>query len=147
MKADVGVGCVLAGGDSAGLLAEFRAWLDCERGLSPVSALGYCKQAKYFLAALGGPGAVSGLDAAKVTAFMVEYSRDRNAWSVRAMVTSLRVFLRFAHPTGRTAVPLAGAVPAVASWRLSALPHGLPAAGIERLLTGRDAAFFVGGIH
>ncbi|MGN9846439.1 hypothetical protein ACTMTI_50860 [Nonomuraea sp. H19] len=45
---------------------------------------------------------------------------------------------RFAHATGRTAVPLAGAVPAVASWRLSALPRGLPAAEIELLLAGCD---------
>jgi integrase/recombinase XerD len=125
-----------ARGDSAGLLAEFRTWLDRERGLSPVSVRCYSKQAKYFLAAMGGPGAVSGLDAGKVTAFMVEHSRDRNGWSAKAMVTSLRAFLRFAHATGRTAVPLAGAVPAVASWRLSALPRGLSQAEIGRLLAG-----------
>jgi site-specific recombinase XerD len=131
-----------ARGDSAGLLAEFRTWLDRERGLSPVSVRCYSKQAKYFLAAIGGPGAVSGLDAGKVTAFMVEHSRDRNGWSAKAMVTSLRAFLRFAHATGRTAVPLAGAVPAVASWRLSALPRGLSQAEIGRLLAGceREAA-------
>ncbi|MGP4104900.1 site-specific integrase [Nonomuraea sp. KM90] len=81
---------------------------------------------------------MSDLDAAKVTAFMVDYSRDRNTWSAKAMVTSLRAFLRFAHVTGRTAVPLAGAVPAVASWRLSALPRGPPAAEIELLLAGCD---------
>jgi site-specific recombinase XerD len=124
--------------DSAVLLAEFRAWLDRERGLSPVSVRCYSKQAKYFLAAVGGPGAVSGLDAGKVTAFMVDYSKDRNGWSAKAMVTSLRAFLRFAHATGRTAVPLAGAVPAVASWRLSALPRGLSQAEIGRLLAGCD---------
>ena len=58
------------------------------------------------------------------------------------MVTSLRAFLRFAHATGRTSVPLAGAVPAVASWRLSALPRGIKAAEIEMLLAGcrRDTA-------
>jgi site-specific recombinase XerD len=124
--------------DGAALLAEFRMWLDRERGLSPVSVRCYSKQAGYFLAAVGGPGTVSGLDAGKVTAFMVDHSKDRNGWSAKAMVTSLRAFLRFAHATGRTAVPLAGAVPAVASWRLSALPRGLSAAEIERLLGGCD---------
>jgi len=39
---------------SAVLLAEFCTWLDRERGLSPVSVRCYCKQAKYFLAAIGG---------------------------------------------------------------------------------------------
>lgn len=138
METDVGAGCVPAGGGSAGLLAEFRMWLDRERGLSPVSVRCYSKQAKYFLAAAGGPGAVSRLDAGKVTAFMVEHSRDRNGWSAKAMVTSLRAFLRFAHATGRTAVPLAGAVPAVASWRQSALPRGLSQAEIGGLLAGCD---------
>jgi integrase/recombinase XerD len=123
---------------SAVLLAEFGMWLDRERGLSPVSVRCYSKQAKYFLAAVGGPGAVGGLDAGRVTAFMVDYSKDRNGWSAKAMVTSLRAFLRFARVTGRTAVPLAGAVPAVASWRLSALPRSLPAAEIEALLDGCD---------
>jgi len=127
-----------AGDGSAVLLAEFGAWLDRERGLSPVSVRCYSKQAKYFMAAAGGPEAVSSLDAGKVTAFMVDWSRDRNTWSAKAMVTSLRAFLRFAHATGRTAVPLAGAVPAVASWRLSALPRGLKVAEIERLLAGCD---------
>ncbi len=120
------------------LLAEFRTWLDRERGLSPVSVRCYSKQANYFLAAVGGPGAVSRLDAGQVTAFMVEYSRDRNSWSAKAMVTSLRAFLRFAHATGRTSVPLAGAVPAVATWRLSVLPRGLSAAETGRLLAGCD---------
>jgi site-specific recombinase XerD len=138
METDVGAGCVPAGGDSAGLLAEFSTWLDRERGLSPVSVRCYSKQAKAFLAGIGGPGAVSGLDAGKVTAFMVDHSRDRNTWSAKAMATSLRAFLRFAHATGRTAVPLAGAVPAVAAWRLAALPRGLSAAEVERLLAGCD---------
>jgi integrase/recombinase XerD len=138
METDVDAGWVLAGGNGAGLLAEFGTWLDRERGLSPVSVRCYSKQAKYFLAAIGGPGAVSALDAGKVTAFMVEHSRDRNSGSAKAMVTSLRAFLRFAHATGRTTVPLSGAVPAVASWRLAALPRGLKAAEIEMLLAGCD---------
>src|SRR2546429_7601133 len=121
---------------SSMLLADFCTWLDRRRGLSPVSVRCYSKQAKYFLAAAGGPEAVRSLDAGRVTAFMVDWSRDRNSWSAKAMVTSLRAFLRFAHATGRTAVSLAGAVPAVASWRLSALPRALSAAETGRLLVG-----------
>jgi integrase/recombinase XerD len=142
MGTDVDAGCVPADRGSAVLLAEFGTWLDRERGLSPVSVRCYSKQARYFLAAVGGPDAVGGLDAGTVTAFMVEHSRDRNTWSAKAMVTSLRAFLRFAHATGRIAAPLAGAVPAVASWRLAALPRGLQASEVERLLAGcgRDTA-------
>jgi integrase len=138
MKAGDGARATTAGGAAAGaaLLAEFGTWLDRERGLSPMSVRCYCVQAKAFLAGVGGPAAVSGLDAGTVVAFIVEHSRDRNTWSAKAMVTSLRAFLRFAHATGRTAAPMMGAVPAVASWRLSALPRGLPASEIERLLAG-----------
>jgi site-specific recombinase XerD len=120
------------------LLAEFGTWLDRERGLSPVSVGCYSKQAKYFLAAIGG------LDAGEVTAFIVDWSRNCTTGSAKAMVTSLRAFLRFAHATGRTTVPLAGAVPAVASWRLAALPQGLTAADIEMLLAGCDRETAVG---
>jgi site-specific recombinase XerD len=123
---------------TAALLAEFGTWLDRERGLSPVSVRCYSKQVRAFLAAFPGAAetTVHGLDAGQVTAFMTGFCRDRNPWSAKAMVTSLRAFLRFAHATGRTAAPLAGAVPAVASWRLAALPRGLSAAEVERLLAG-----------
>lgn len=144
METDVDAGCVPVGGDSAELLAEFRTWLDRERGLSPVSVRCYSKQAKYFLTAIGGPGAVNELDAGKVTGFMLNHSRDRNTGSAKAMVTSLRAFLRFVHASGRSAVPLAGAVPAVASWRLSTLPQGFTAAEVERLLAGCDRNTAVG---
>src|SRR5262249_10728057 len=138
METDAGPGCVQPDGDSAVLLAEFRDWRGRGRGLSPVSVRCYSKQSKAFLAGIGGAGAVSELDAGKVTAFIMGWTQDRNRWSAKAMVTSLRAFLRFAHATGRTAAPLAGAVPAVASWQLSALPRGLKAAEIEMLLAGCD---------
>ena len=51
METDAGPGCAPADEDSAVLLAEFRMWLDRERGLSPVSVRCYSKQAKAFLAA------------------------------------------------------------------------------------------------
>jgi integrase/recombinase XerD len=63
METDVDAGCAPAGDDRAGLLAEFRTWLARERGLSPESVRCYSNQAKAFLAAVGGPGAVGGLGA------------------------------------------------------------------------------------
>lgn len=145
MKAVEGARCSADEDDAtATLLAEFRTWLDRERSLSPVSVRCYGAQAKVFLAGVGGADAVGELDAGKVLAFMVEYARDRNTWSAKAMVTSLRAFLRFSHAIGRTVVPLAGVVPAVASWRLSALPRSLPASEIERLLAGCERQTAVG---
>src|SRR5258706_1689417 len=123
------------GDDGAGAqLADFSSWLARERGLSPVTVRCYSKQTRVFLAGLPGPldAALRGLDARQVTAFMLDFCPDRNTWSAKAMVTSLRAFLRFAHATGRTAVPLAGAVPVVASWRPSAPPPRPPTAAVER---------------
>lgn len=139
METNTGPGGVQPAGDSTALLAEFGRWLDRERGLSPATVRSYSKQARYFLAAVGGPESVGSLDAGMVTGFMVSWSRGCSATgSAKAMVTSLRAFLRFAHATGRTAVPLAGAVPAVASWQMSALPKGLTVSEIDRLLAGCD---------
>ena len=135
MGVDPGPGC---GQPDVVLLAEFRGWLDRERGLSPVTVRCYSKQSKVFLAGIGGAAAVGELDAGKVTAFMVDWTPGRNTWTAKAMVTSLRAFLRFAHATGRISVALAGAVPAVASWQMASLPRGLKAVEIERLLAGCD---------
>lgn len=54
----------------------------------------FAKQSKVFLAGMGGAGAVGGLDAGAVTVFVVEFAQDRNTWSAKAMMTSLRAFLR-----------------------------------------------------
>jgi integrase/recombinase XerD len=133
-------------GDGTALLAEFGIWLGRERGLSPVSVRCYVKQARLFLTAVQGAPEeiVRGLDVGQVTRFVTGYCQDRNRWSAKAMVTALRAFLRFLHATGRTAVPLAAAVPAVASWRLAALPRGLSAGEVERLLAGCDRKTAVG---
>ena len=101
METNTVSGGVQPAGDSTALLAEFCRWLGRERGLSPVSVQCYSKQSKAFLAWIGGAGAVSGLDAGKVTAFMVDWTVGRNTWTAKAMVTSLRAFLRFAHPVPR----------------------------------------------
>jgi hypothetical protein len=63
------------GRGTARVLVEFGLWLDRERGLSPMSVRCYCKQTKYVLASVGCQEAVSGLDAGKVTAFIVDWSR------------------------------------------------------------------------
>ncbi len=137
--ADVAVAGTEAG-PAAALLAEFGAWLAGERGLSPVTVRGYRKHARVFLAGLPEPldGALRRLDAGQVTSFMLGYCQGRNAESAKAMVTAIRALLRFVHVSGRTPTPLAGAVPAVAGWRLASLPRGLAAGQVGRLLDGCD---------
>lgn len=109
----------VAGGAAApveALLAEFRGWLSGERGLSPATVLCYGKQARKFLAQLPEPldAALGGLDAERVTSFMLGYCRGRNPESAKATVTAVRALLRFLHVAGRVPVPLVPAVAAVA---------------------------------
>jgi site-specific recombinase XerD len=119
-----------------GVLVEFSEWLDRQRGLAPITIDNYCCNVEQFLEALpqSAQVSVSLLDAGTVTAFMVEYCRDRNTNSVKSMARSVRSFLRFAHATGRTSVGLWGAVPVSAGWQLASLPKPVPAADLERLL-------------
>ena len=130
--ADVGEGTVAV----RELLEEFGVWLDRQRGLAPITVRNYCWGVEQFLVSL--PPAVQGslslLDAGTVTAFMVEYCRDRNVNSAKSMARSLRSFLRLAHATGRTSTCLWGAVPASAGWRLASLPRSVPATDLELLL-------------
>jgi site-specific recombinase XerC len=136
----IGAGDGSGAGPAAALLAEFGAWLAGERGLSLVTVRGYRKHARVFLAGLPGPldEAVQQLDAGQVTLFMLGYCQDRNTESAKAMVTAIRALLRFLHVSGRTPALLAGAVPAVAGWRLASLPRGLAAGQVGRLLDGCD---------
>jgi site-specific recombinase XerD len=133
-------------GPAAALLAEFGAWLAGERGLSPVTVRCYRKQARVFLAGLPEPldGALQRLDAGQVTSFMLGYCRDRSTGSAKAMVTAVRALLRFLHVSGRTPALLAGAVPAVAGWRLAPLPRGLDAGQVGRLLGSCDQGTVTG---
>lgn len=126
------------------LLIEFGGWLDRQRGLAPVTIHNYCWNAGQFLAALPRPAqvSVSLLDAGTVTAFMVEFCRDRNVNSAKSMARSVRSFLRFAHATGRTPVDLRGAVPPSAGWQLASLPKSVPAADLECLLAVAARAGF-----
>lgn len=126
------------------VLAEFGRWLGRQRGLAPVTVDNYCWNAGRFLAALPRSAGLSigVFDAGMVTAFMVEFCRDRNTNSAKSMARSVRSFLRFAHATGRISLDLRGAVPASSGWHLAALPKAVAAVDLERLLTVAASARF-----
>jgi site-specific recombinase XerC len=128
------------------IVAEFRLWLARERGLSAAAMCCYGKQARKFLSWLPDPvdSAVRQLDSTQVTSFMVSYCQDRNISSAKATVTAVRALLRYLHATGQIRVSLAGAVPAVAGWRLASLPRGLDAAAVTALLDSCDRDTIVG---
>jgi integrase/recombinase XerD len=129
------------------LLADYRAWLVAERGLAASSVRCYASQAKTFLTQLADPlgESLARLDAAAVTGFVVGHSTAADSvWSAKALVTAMRSLLRFLHLEGLIPVPLTAAVPAVAGWRLAALPRGLQPGQVKALLAGCDTTTAVG---
>jgi integrase/recombinase XerD len=129
------------------LLTDYRLWLKTERGLAAESVRCYASQASKFLAEVSEPIIMSlaVLDAATVTQIMLRHSTQaKSVESAKAFVTAVRSLLRFLLVQGLIPSPLTGAVPAVAGWRLGALPRGLSAGESEALLAVHDAATGVG---
>ena len=83
---------------------------------------------------------------ADVTAFVVAQcrSRRRGVAAAKTLTSGLRSLLIFLHVAGWVPVPLVGAVPGVAGWRLSSLPRALEADQVTRLLDSCDRATAIG---
>jgi site-specific recombinase XerD len=130
------------------LLAEYRAYLVCERGLVSGSVRLRERVAREFLAELPEPieVALQRLQPRDVTRFVTARCRSggRGVAAAKTLTSGLRTLLVFLHVAGWAPVALVGAVPSVAGWRLSALPRGLEAEQVERLLGSCDRTTVVG---
>jgi integrase/recombinase XerD len=129
------------------VLARYRDYLNGERGLAAESVRCYLVQGRKLLDELGEPldAALRQLNAAAVTSFIMRQSRQAaSTWSAKTLVTATRSLLRFLHVEGLIPAPLAAAVPAVAGWRLAALPRGLAPELVQAVLAGPDTATAVG---
>jgi site-specific recombinase XerD len=125
------------------LLAGYRDYLTGERGLAAESVRCYVLQGRKFLAGLAEPleRSLKLLDTAAVTSFVMAQARQAaSVWSAKTLVTATRSLLRFLHVQGLIPAPLADAVPAVAGWRLSALPRGLDRVQVQEVLAGPDTS-------
>jgi integrase/recombinase XerD len=118
------------------LVAEYCSYLVDERGLAAGTVVSDVHIARLFLATRPpGDLGLERVTAAEVVAFVKEQSEQRGAANV---TTGLRAFLRFCHLSGRMSRPLVGAVPRVASWRLSSLPKSLDPGTVKALLSSCD---------
>jgi integrase/recombinase XerD len=79
-------------------------------------------------------------DASGVRAFVLRRARRSGTDRGRAVVTALRMFLRFSCATGRCLPALIEAVPTIASWRLAKLPRYISAVDVERVIAACDTA-------
>jgi site-specific recombinase XerD len=130
------------------VITAYREYLLRERGLVEGSVVLRARVARLFLDELSDPidAALEQLRPGDVTRFVVTQCGDGRrgtAWA-STLVSGLRSLLVFLHITGRVPVPLAAAVPSVASWRLSSLPRGLDRDHVERILASCDRQTAIG---
>jgi integrase/recombinase XerD len=124
-------------GPADALLDRYRRYLVTERGLAAETAADYAAKVRAFLAAAMDRG-LAGLTAAEVTAFIVEACPSMRKGTAKLTVTALRSLLGWLHLAGEIPGPLDWAVPAVASWRLAALPAPLEPGQVQAMLDGCD---------
>lgn len=121
------------------LLAEYRQYLQAERGLAAVTIRDYAMYAAEFAAAvedLPGTG-LAALPGARVLDIVSAQARHRRPPSAGAVMNAARSFLRFLYRTGRIPRPLAQVVPSAAR-RQPRLPGQLDAAAVTALLDSCD---------
>ena len=128
------------------ILNRYRQFLTAERGLVPVTGLGYVNRLRPFLdRRLSAAGLDLGsLTPADVTSFVVEFCPRLNGGVAKLTITALRSFLGFLHVQGVTERSLVSAVPTVLRRRLAGLPKGLEPDQVQRLLAACDASTVVG---
>jgi len=128
------------------LVAAYRDYLACERGLAASTVCRRVAVARLFLSECERP---DGLDlqhlrAGDVTSFVVSQCRGRRAASAPMLVTGLRSLLRFLLVAGYTDRPLAQAVPTATVWAGGSLPRALGAEAIAAMRAGCDQHTAVG---
>jgi integrase/recombinase XerD len=129
------------------VLADYRAYLAVERGLTSDTIEGYVLAVRPFLdGRLRGADELdlAALSAADVVAFVVERCPAQSRGAAKLTVTALRSLLGFLHLRGIVSGPLAEAVPSTASWRLSGLPRALEPEQLQALLACCDRAAATG---
>jgi len=132
--------CVPERAPAEDLLDRYGQFLILERGLSERTVRGYVDAVRPFVAARAGKDGLdlAGLTAGDVTGFVLAACPHRAVGSAKLIVTALRSLLSWLHLIGAVPVSLAGAVPAVAGWRMRGLPKGLEPGQMDRLLASCD---------
>jgi site-specific recombinase XerD len=124
------------------LVDGFRHWLSFHRGASETTLIRYGAAAVELLEDLGNdPGQY---DAKGLRAFLLDRARRRGAGGTRAILSAVRMFLRYLATQGKCAAGLDAAVPAIAGWRLASLPHCLSVDEVEQLVSACDLTLTIG---
>jgi site-specific recombinase XerD len=117
-------------------IAAYGVYLRKELGLSTQTAVQYCPFAAAFLSEHFGSGPVdlAILRGRDVIQFVVQQATRLSPARAKAATIALRSFLRYVRYCGGTLYDLAGAVPTVANWSMTAIPRAIAPDHIRAVL-------------
>lgn len=118
------------------LITEFADWYQTHRGVAPPTVRQYARGATAMLDALGTD--VRSWTPQAVRQFLMKAVTGGRAESTQKVITATRAFLRYLAFRGNARADLVLAVPAVAHWRLTSLPHHLSPDELTRVLAACD---------
>lgn len=127
-------------------LATFDGYLAEVRGLQAVTRQTRLLHVCAFLLDQFADGDVQleALECSDIVRFTIAYTARWKPSSVKHFGTALRSYLRFKATQGTETSALIGALPNVAQWRLTGLPHGLSADEVQQLLGAFDRSTATG---
>jgi site-specific recombinase XerD len=117
-------------------VVDFGHWLLRYRGITTQTVKRYQRAIVSLLPLLGNDPAL--YNAATIRKAIAEKACHYRPAAAKDFVVALRSYLRFLTWQGRCGAGLDMAVPAVAQWKLSALPRYLPADEVERVIASCD---------
>jgi integrase/recombinase XerD len=128
------------------LVEAYRGYLVGERRLAATTVRSHGEVARRFLSTLAAGGELDfdRLGPAQVTGFVVGESPRYSTGSMKVLTTALRSLLRFLVVIDVVDKDLSAAVPAIASWRMTAFPRGVDACVVTALLGSCDRTTPVG---
>jgi len=118
------------------LVTEYGAWMRDRRGLAATTIAHSLPVVQVLLGSVGDDP--TGLDAAGVRRFVLEYIRQHAPASAGCVTTIVRCFLRWLIVQGRCSADLHEAVPKMPTWQRATLPRYLPDADVERIIEACD---------
>jgi site-specific recombinase XerD len=118
------------------LVGRYRDYLVANRAVVPATVGNYVPFVRRFLLKQFGDGTVRLRDVqpSDVSRFVVQSATVGRTGRAKVMVSALRSFFRFLLYEGAIDIDLAGVVPGVAGWRLSAVPKYLRPSEIKLVL-------------
>lgn len=125
------------------LLEEFKLWMRGQRGVVESTLNGYGRVIDDLLKHVGEKP--EAFEAKQLRDFVLDHSSRYRIDHVKAVITSVRMFIRFLIAVGKCAPELEAALPTIAKWRLSTLPQYLQPDEVERIIAACDPSTVLGG--